>query len=99
MREGAALLDRSVAAADALRTVDGDERPACPQRSATMYSPFLPVGLVAGLLAAGLPAQPAPGSDAPEIAFTDSLNFGRVKARKLSDLRGSAVLIEFWATW
>jgi hypothetical protein len=64
-----------------------------------MSNPLLPLGLVAGLLAAGLPAQPAIGSDAPEIEFTDTLNFGRVKAKKLSDLRGSAVLIEFWATW
>jgi hypothetical protein len=52
-----------------------------------------------GLLAAALPAQLGAGVAAPEIEFSGTLNLGKVRAQKLSDLRGSAVLIEFWATW
>ena len=41
---------------------------------------------------------PKPGDMAPEIAASEWFNsIGR--APTLSELRGKAVLIEFWATW
>jgi thiol-disulfide isomerase/thioredoxin len=53
---------------------------------------------LAAALAAALPAQ-AVGTQAPDLEFQKTFNFGRLKVNKLSDLRGSAVLLEFWATW
>ncbi len=49
------------------------------------------------LLAAAtlLPAQKA-GEPAADFAFGTSFNFGKIKAKKLSELRGAAVLLEFW---
>ncbi|MCS6840489.1 MAG: TlpA family protein disulfide reductase [Roseiflexus sp.] len=38
---------------------------------------------------------PAPGEIAPDFAFT----FANGETRRLSDLRGSKVVINFWATW
>lgn len=37
----------------------------------------------------------APGKPAPEIALSDT----KGKTRKLSDLKGKTVLIDFWASW
>jgi hypothetical protein len=51
------------------------------------------------LLGAALPAQGKVGSPVPDLEFSSSANFGKIKAKKLSNLRGSAVLIELWATW
>lgn len=50
------------------------------------------------LLAAGLAAQTAPGNPAPELQLTSVLNAPRPFAT-LAELRGSAVLLEFWGTW
>jgi hypothetical protein len=38
------------------------------------------------------------GQPAPDIRWHTTYNFGKVKNQKLSDLRGSAVLIEVWGT-
>jgi Peroxiredoxin len=38
---------------------------------------------------------PSPGDVAPDFAFT----FANGETRRLSDLRGSKVVINFWATW
>ena len=54
--------------------------------------------LVLGL-AAIAPAQATVGAQAPDLEFQDTTNFGKIKAKKLSQLKGSAVLIELWATW
>lgn len=35
---------------------------------------------------------------APEIEWQQTFMFGDVTAQKLSDLRGSVVLLEFWGT-
>lgn len=35
------------------------------------------------------------GSDAPDVTFTDTMN----KKVRLKDLRGSFVVLDFWATW
>lgn len=40
-------------------------------------------------------ALPAPGDVAPDFTFT----FASGETRRLSDLRGSKVVINFWATW
>ncbi len=45
--------------------------------------------------AAGLPAAPRPGHPAPDFSLVDLDG----KIVKLSDLRGKAVLINFWTTW
>lgn len=39
-----------------------------------------------------------PGQDAPEITWDRTWLFGDIPAKKLSDLRGSVVLLEFWGT-
>lgn len=51
-------------------------------------------------IASALPAQrkPGAGDTAPELTFATRLNFGKLEAKKLGDLRGSAVLLEFWGT-
>ncbi|MDW8215694.1 MAG: TlpA disulfide reductase family protein [Roseiflexaceae bacterium] len=38
---------------------------------------------------------PAPGEVAPDFAFT----FANGETRRLSDLRGAKVVVNFWATW
>jgi hypothetical protein len=38
---------------------------------------------------------PAPGDPAPDFAFT----FAGGETRRLSDLRGTKVVLNFWATW
>lgn len=48
-------------------------------------------------LAAALPSQLAVGSEVPEVEFSDVL--GAAGVQRLSDLRGAALLVEFWATW
>lgn len=52
-----------------------------------------------GLLAP-VPLAPAQkvGDPAPDVVFQTRFNFGKIKAGKLSQLRGSAVLLEFWGT-
>jgi peroxiredoxin len=59
-----------------------------------MRSPRLvSLGLLASLLAP-LPAQKV-GADAPELEWTKTWNFGDIADKKLSELRGSVVLLEF----
>lgn len=58
-------------------------------------APILLYGL--GLLAAPLAAQKA-GDIAPDITWDATYVFGDIQAKKLSDLRGSVVLLEFWGT-
>jgi thiol-disulfide isomerase/thioredoxin len=55
---------------------------------------------VAALLSACVPvfAQEV-GQQAPEIQWATTIQFDTAPAGKLSDLRGSVVLLEFWATW
>ena len=53
--------------------------------------------LLAFLLAAPLAAQ-AVGAEAPDIVWQHTFGFGDIPAKKLSELRGSAVLLEFWGT-
>ena len=48
-------------------------------------------------IAAISPAQ-AIGSVAPEITWSATFEFGDIQKQKLSDLRGSVVLLEFWGT-
>ncbi len=48
-------------------------------------------------IAATAPAQ-AIGSAAPDIAWSGTFEFGDIQKQKLSDLRGSVVLLEFWGT-
>jgi hypothetical protein len=54
------------------------------------------------LLVLAFASVPAPGqqvgSDAPDIAWQKTFGFGAVPAQKLSELRGSVVLLEFWGT-
>lgn len=53
---------------------------------------------VAAAITAVLPAQLTPGRVAPEIQLDQQLHTPFPLA-SLADLRGSAVLLEFWATW
>lgn len=55
---------------------------------------LFPFALLTGLAT----AQAKAGDPAPELVFETRINFGDLKAQKLSQLRGSAVLIEFWGT-
>ncbi|MBK8098960.1 MAG: TlpA family protein disulfide reductase [Planctomycetes bacterium] len=50
------------------------------------------------LLTLPAPGQLAVGTDAPTIAFTDTVN-APLGMRELADLRGAVILVEFWATW
>lgn len=50
------------------------------------------------LLLAVVAAQVAPGTAAPDLTFEAVLN-APAPIATLADLRGSAVLLEFWATW
>ncbi|MBK8095991.1 MAG: hypothetical protein IPK26_02735 [Planctomycetes bacterium] len=61
-----------------------------------MHHHSIPLALC---LAAMAPAQATVGAPAPDLEFQDTTNFGKIKAKKLSQLKGSAVLIELWATW
>lgn len=49
------------------------------------------------LLAATAPAQKV-GEEAPDLTWTKTFVFGEVPNKKLSELRGSVVLLEFWGT-
>jgi cytochrome c biogenesis protein CcmG/thiol:disulfide interchange protein DsbE len=60
--------------------------------------PFPKTLLLALSTVAPLAAQVATGKPAPEITFDTVLNTP-APIQSLSDLRGSAVLLEFWATW
>ena len=53
--------------------------------------------LVALTLAAAAAAQKV-GAEAPDITWTKTFVFGDVPSQKLSELRGSVVLLEFWGT-
>ena len=53
--------------------------------------------LLSLLLATPLTAQ-AIGSEAPDIVWQHAFAFGDIPAKKLSELRGSVVLLEFWGT-
>jgi hypothetical protein len=50
------------------------------------------------LAASRAPEGISPGAEAPEISSTQWFNHIG-KPLTLADLRGQAVLIEFWATW
>lgn len=39
------------------------------------------------------------GQPAPDVQWGTTINFDTAPSGKLSDLRGSVVLLEFWATW
>lgn len=52
--------------------------------------------LALGLLAGALAAQPQPGEPAPEFAIDKGWN-GAPKA--FADMKGKAVMLEFFATW
>ena len=58
----------------------------------------LAVAFAIAALTAVAPAQMV-GEPAPDIQWQSTFNFGSMKKQKLSELRGSAVLVEFWATW
>ncbi len=60
-----------------------------PSRS----SVSIPPGLLAGLSA--VPAAPEQGAPAPDFNLSDTQG----RSHRLSDLQGSVVLINFWATW
>lgn len=53
--------------------------------------------LLALLFTAPLAAQ-AVGSEAPDIVWRHTFQFGEIPAKKLSDLRGSVVVLVFWTT-
>ncbi|MBP8300836.1 MAG: hypothetical protein KA020_10750 [Planctomycetes bacterium] len=56
-----------------------------------------PILVALALTATLLPAQ-AVGTEAPDIAWSKTFVFGDIPNQKLSDLRGSVVLLEFWGT-
>ena len=53
--------------------------------------------LLALLLSIPLSAQSV-GGEAPDIAWEHTFGFGDIPSKKLSELRGSVVLLEFWGT-
>ncbi len=53
--------------------------------------------LLATLAAPSLRAQA--GRDAPEMTADVWLNFKEFRGKSLSQLRGSALLLEYWQTW
>jgi hypothetical protein len=66
-----------------------------------MKRPLTSAALVLAALAQGpvLPSQDKVGSEAPELKADAWLNFKEFRGKDLSQLRGSAVLLEYWATW
>jgi hypothetical protein len=61
----------------------------------TLLAPAL---LLAALGASDLRAQAA-GRDAPELTADVWLNFSEFRGKSMSQLRGSALLLEYWQTW
>ncbi len=59
----------------------------------------LAIGIVAGVLLAGVAAAPASGASAKGVAPDFSLLDRNGQKVTLSELRGQVVLINFWATW
>lgn len=53
--------------------------------------------LLAGALAGALPAQV--GKPMPGLEVEQAFNFDALKLKQIAQLRGSAVLIEYWQTW
>lgn len=53
--------------------------------------------LSALLLGVAVSAQVKVGAEAPELSFDSRFNFGDLPAQRLGQLRGSAVLLTFWA--
>lgn len=58
----------------------------------------LPRTFLAVSLLLGTTAAQTVGSVAPDLVFHHRYHFGEIEAKKLSELRGSVVLVEFWAT-
>ena len=64
-----------------------------------MIDPLRPLPVAIATLLSVLPGPaPAPQGKAGKIPFDKMLNT-KLVAKSLSDLSGSAVLVEFWATW
>lgn len=54
--------------------------------------------IAAAITIAATATAQAIGSVAPDITWTGTFEFGDIQKQKLSDLRGSVVLLEFWGT-
>ena len=70
----------------------------------TLYRHALLIGILAGTgaaqtLAAGHTSSLAPGTAAPEVRFTATLQGPGARDISLNGLRGQVVVLEFWATW
>lgn len=65
-----------------------------------MTSRTMTAALPAVLALLGSPALTAQqvGEVAPEIEWRETVGFADIPSQKLSQLRGSAVLLEFWGT-
>lgn len=64
-----------------------------------MRNPLLTAGVLASLFIPSARAQTGVGDEAPDTRFDATFNLNLAGARSLKALRGSAVMIEFWATW
>ena len=53
--------------------------------------------LLAGVIASAIPAQV--GKPMPGLEVDASYNFDVMKLKNIAQLRGSAVLIDYWQTW
>ena len=61
------------------------------------HSGFLAAFAIGSALALPAPAQV--GNPVPEVEADAVYNFDALRLRRLSQLRGSAIFLEYWATW
>jgi hypothetical protein len=64
-----------------------------------MRNAVFAAGLLASMLVTPSVPQKGAGEEAPELIFDATFNFNVAGAKTLKSLRGSAVLLEYWATW
>lgn len=67
------------------------------QRPLLLQKPFLTAFAAGSALAFAAPAQV--GDPVPEIEADAVYNFDALRLKELSQLRGSAIFLEYWATW
>jgi hypothetical protein len=80
------------------RCIEAGTRWPLPEEDPMPERSCLPALAAAALALAAAPAQVAIGADAPTLTVDERFNLPDT-VHSLVDLRGGAVLLEYWATW